>query len=79
MTFEEAVRHAIGYAEGHADASGTPTAHVNPTISGKSEFARAYALGHDALRIGSRTWMPELRQAYGTWQETGGRTIYEQR
>jgi hypothetical protein len=58
------------------DASGEPTANVSPGMAGKLEFARAYALGQDALRLGTMGWLPDIRAAYDSWQKTGGRTIY---
>jgi len=72
---EAATQHGLGYAAGREDASGVKT--VSPTEApGFMAFAEAYAAAWDEYNTEARGWMTNARDAYDTWQATGGRTIF---
>lgn len=78
MTKAQAMQHGLRYAAGREDASGVKT--VAPAGSqlgdGWHAFAVAYAQGWDDYNEGRRHMMPSARSAYGTWQASGGTTIF---
>lgn len=77
MNKEEAMQHGLGYAAGREDASGKATAGSTIERSGFAVFAEAYAEAWDEYRNGRRSMMTNARDAYDTWQLTGGETIFK--
>jgi hypothetical protein len=75
MNKPEALQHALGYASGREDASGTPTAAPDHR-AGWLAFADAFADGWDAYNNDRRHWMTNAQDAYATWQATSGATIF---
>jgi hypothetical protein len=71
MTHDEALQHALGYAAGHEDASGTRT------YGDFTKFAEAFAAGWDAYRTEQRGHMTNARDAYKRWNETRGASIFD--
>jgi hypothetical protein len=81
MKHEEALQHALGYAAGREDASGTRTASGRWTrqkSSGFMDFADAYAQGWDDYNHERRVSMTNARDAYDQWQATSGATIFRE-
>ena len=75
MKKSEDLQHGLGYAAGREDASGVPT--VSPDDrSGFIAFAEAYAAGWEEYNTEARGFMTNARDAYDTWQATGGRSIF---
>jgi len=76
MKHEEAMQHGLGYASGREDASDVKT--IDPTGQGMGwmRFAEAYAAGWDAYNTEQRFFMTNARDAYRTWQESNGLTIF---
>jgi hypothetical protein len=78
MNRNEAMQHALGFADGRETGTGTATAisPAYPHTSGFYAFAEAYAQGWDDYSRQHRSSMTSCRDAYAKWQETGGRTIF---
>jgi hypothetical protein len=80
MDKEEARQHALGYACGREDASGTPTHPAMGKTSGDSvpwmDFAEAYAEAWDDFNHEKRWYMTNARSAYDTWNASKGVTIF---
>lgn len=75
MTHDEAVRLAGGYAWGREDASDVKTA-VTVPIDGSFAFAGAFAAGYDDFNSQRRSNMIPVKDAYETWQASGGTRIF---
>jgi hypothetical protein len=75
MLENEAIQHALGYAAGREDASGVKTTEPDER-PGFVAFADAYAAGWAEYRAEKRSYMTNCRDAYETWQATGGITIF---
>jgi hypothetical protein len=67
---EESLREALGYARGTWDASGIPPAGGDRWVNPALAFARAWA---DSWESGD--YAQALREAYATWQDSGGHTV----
>ncbi len=75
MTKGEALRMATGYAWGHQDGSGTPTAASCPPGDGAIRFGMAFADRQVAYNKGEADFMPSVQSAYRAWQLSGGKVI----
>lgn len=77
MKYDEAKQHALGYAAGREDVSGIPTAdNGHSWRDGFTLFAEAYAKAWDEYNREARFMMTNARDAYDTWQASGGQTIF---
>ncbi len=75
MQSEEAIQHGLGYAAGREDVSGVKTAESGET-PGFMAFANAYGAAWQEYNDEKRFYMTNARDAYDTWQATGGQTIF---
>ena len=79
MKYDIAMAHGLGYAAAREDASGVLTATGGHAWrSGFILFAEAFAAAWEAYNTGTRGSMTNARDAYDTWQATGGRTIFRE-
>jgi hypothetical protein len=75
MQESEGMQYGLGYAESAEQFSGIKTA--QPTDQpGFLAFATAYATAWAECNAGKRSYMTSCRDAYETWQVTGGITIF---
>lgn len=80
-TTGEARERALGYASGFEDASGTktvpaPGSHRGPDF-GWMDFAEAFAKAQDDYNQGRRPMMTNCKDAYRSWTESSGETIFD--
>ena len=76
MNETDARQHALGYAAGREDASNERTANPYGEGTGFMEFAAVFAQGWADYNAERRGMMVNAKEAYNTWQETRGRTIF---
>lgn len=78
MTPEQAKYQAMGYAWGREDVSKVPTADGagGQSFSGYA-FGVAFAQGWEDYNAEKRGYMTCVGRAYDRWQESNGRTIFQ--
>lgn len=75
MSRDEAIQLALGYAWAWEDATGIPTPTATET-PGTLAFAEAFAQGQDEFNRDLRHVMISVQDAYRTWTQTHGGTIF---